>query len=58
MPRSRLQVAGAAVSLEASSATSSQGLIDEIPLVIFLTILFQKNRWGPFKQHKGRQILQ
>ena len=34
------------------SALRSQGLIDEIPLVTFLTIMFKRNPLGTFKQHE------
>ena len=35
---------------------SSQGLIDEIPLVTFLTIMFKKNPLGTFKQHENAEF--
>lgn len=37
---------------------NSQGLIDEIPLVTFLAIMFKKNPLGTFKQHRERRVLQ
>ncbi len=37
-------------------ATAQQGLIDEIPLVTFLTIMFKKNPLGTFKQHENAEF--
>ena len=37
---------------------SSQGPIDEIPLVTFLTVMFKKNPLGTFKQHENAGIFQ
>lgn len=35
---------------------SSQGLIDEIPMVTFMTIMFKKNPLGTFKQHDNAEF--
>ncbi|MFE8048749.1 phage major tail tube protein [Brenneria goodwinii] len=35
---------------------SSQGRIDEIPLVTYLTIMFKKNPLGTFKQHENAEF--
>lgn len=32
---------------------SSQGIIDEVPLVTYLTLMFKKNPLGAFKQHES-----
>ncbi|EMK0351729.1 MULTISPECIES: phage major tail tube protein [Citrobacter] len=34
----------------------SQGMIDEVPLVTFLTIMFKKNPLGSFKQHENAEF--
>ena len=34
----------------------SQGMIDEVPLVTFLTIMFKKNPLGSFKQHQNAEF--
>ena len=44
------------VELPAVQRYSSQGLIDEIPLVTFLTIMFKKNPLGTFKQHENAEF--
>ena len=42
--------------LSAANPYRSQGLIDEIPLVTFLTIMFKKNPLGTFKQHENAEF--